>query len=516
MPRFRKTNFTQHMLVPIELQEQLMPGTMEKTINDLIDRMDMKVFMDRYKNDETGAPAYDPRILLKIILFAYSRGILSSRKIAQAAEKNITFIALSGYSKPDFTTIADFIASMEQEIIFVFTHVLNVCQRLDLIGGERFALDGHKMSSNASKELSGTFPKFEKKVIKLRAILTDLMSQHKTADGVDEKKSLSERIKKKERTIEKIETFIAANEPKTPTRKSAKEVQSNITDNESAKLMSPHGIVQGYNSLAMVDEKNQIVVAAAVNGANHETDTLKPMIEQTQANCQAIGLAEDIFEKAELVADNGFASEANVEYLHENKINAYVPDSMFRKRDPRFADRDRFKTPRKANIFADQKKQKSRGYGAPDFIFNRELDQFTCKNNKTLTRWGSSPRGDARYGIEKGACATCSFLRTCMPRAKEGSRKTLTVKTDATTSRNMPYTALMRAKIDSAEGRLIYSRRMKIVEPVFANMTVQKGMAKFTLRGKKKVGIQNLLYYIVHNIGKIATAGTQQLCEVTV
>jgi|JI10StandDraft_1071094.scaffolds.fasta_scaffold413955_3 hypothetical protein len=85
----------------------------------------------------------------------------------------------------------------------------------------------------------------------------------------------------------------------------------------------------------------------------------------------------------------------------------------------------------------------------------------------------------------------------------------LTVKTETTMIRNMPFTALMRKKIDTPEGRLIYSQRMKIIEPAFANTTVQKGMNKFTLRGTAKVGIQNLLYYIVHNIGKIATAGAE-------
>ena len=514
MPRFRKGNFTQQMLVPVDLQEQLMPGTMEKTINDLIDRMDMKVFLERYRNEATGAPAYDPRVLLKIILFAYSRGILSSRKIAQAAEKNITFMALSGYAKPDFTTIANFISSMEQEVTFVFTYVLKVCQRLDLIGGERFALDGHKMSSNASKELSGTFPKFEKKISKLKAILADLMQQHRNADTADLQESLKKRMKKKARTIEKIEAFVAANEPKMPSRKGSKEVQSNITDNESAKLMSPHGVLQGYNSLAMTDEKNQIVVSASVSGANHETDTLRPMVELTQETCREIGLSTNVFEKAELLADNGFASEANLKYLHENHIDAFIPDLMFRKRDPRFADRDRFKTPRKANIYAAQKKEKLRGYGAGDFRYDAVLDQFTCKNNKQLVRWGSSKRGDARYGIAKGECGGCALLMTCMPRAKEGSRKSLTVKTTTTIERNQRYTALMREKIDSPQGRLIYSQRMKIVEPVFANMTVQKGMSRFTLRGKTKVGIQNLLYYIVHNIGKIATASGERYCEV--
>jgi hypothetical protein len=238
------------------------------------------------------------------------------------------------------------------------------------------------------------------------------------------------------------------------------------------------------------------------------------MVELTQETCREIGLSTNVFEKAELLADNGFASEANLKYLHENSIDAFIPDLMFRKRDPRFADRDRFKTPRKANIYAAQKKEKLRGYGAGDFRYDAVLDQFTCKNNKQLVRWGSSKRGDARYGIAKGECGGCALLMTCMPRAKEGSRKSLTVKTTTTIERNQRYTALMREKIDSPQGRLIYSQRMKIVEPVFANMTVQKGMSRFTLRGKTKVGIQNSLYYIVHNIGKIATASGERYCEV--
>jgi len=157
MARYRKTNFAQNMLVSIDLKDQLMKGTIESVINDVIDRMDMQPFEQRYCNDNAEAPAYDPGILLKIILYGYSRGLLSSRRIAKAAETNIIFIALSGYSKPDFTTIADFISSMSEEIQFVFLHVLRVCNKMKLIVAEKFAIDGHKVSSNAAKECSGTF-----------------------------------------------------------------------------------------------------------------------------------------------------------------------------------------------------------------------------------------------------------------------------------------------------------------------------------------------------------------------
>src|SRR3972149_6478717 len=107
-------------------------------------------------NHVTGAPGYDAAILLKIILYDYSRGITSSRKSSQCCKENIIFMALSADTRPHFTTIADFIASVDQEIIRLFLQVLLVCDEMNLIGKEVFAVDGCKMPSNASKEWSGT------------------------------------------------------------------------------------------------------------------------------------------------------------------------------------------------------------------------------------------------------------------------------------------------------------------------------------------------------------------------
>ncbi len=106
----------------------------------------------RYQNDDTGAPAYDPAILLKIILYAYSRGITRSRQIARCCEENVIFMALSADTRPHFTTIADFISSADKEIIRLFLEVLMTCDEMGLIGKEMFAVDGCKLPSNASKE----------------------------------------------------------------------------------------------------------------------------------------------------------------------------------------------------------------------------------------------------------------------------------------------------------------------------------------------------------------------------
>lgn len=164
MARYKKYSYAQSKLIPIHFDNQILPGTFEYTLNYLIDNeIDISIFENRYQNDETGAPAYDPAILLKIILFAYSRGIVSSRKIAQCCEENIIFMALSADTRPHFTTIADFISSMGDQIAYLFRDVLLICDEAGLIGKEMFSIDGCKLPSNASKEWSGTKAEFKKK-----------------------------------------------------------------------------------------------------------------------------------------------------------------------------------------------------------------------------------------------------------------------------------------------------------------------------------------------------------------
>jgi len=128
--KYKPYCYAQGQLIPVMFSKQIQPGTFEFTLNHLIDNeLDLSCFDHRFKNDETGAPAFDPRILLKIIPYAYSRGITSSRKIAKCCEENIIFMALPANSRPHFTTISDFISSMDKEAIAIFREVLLLCYR---------------------------------------------------------------------------------------------------------------------------------------------------------------------------------------------------------------------------------------------------------------------------------------------------------------------------------------------------------------------------------------------------
>ncbi len=346
MAKYKKYSYDQARFIPIHFDKQILPGTFEYTLSYLIDNeIDLSLFDNRYSNDETGAPAYDPSILLKIVLYAYSRGIVSSRKIARCCQENIIFMALSADTRPHFTTIADLVSSMESEVLGLFRDALLICDEMKLIGKDMFAIDGCKLPSNASKEWSGTKAELNKKKQKMERAIRRILKKHRETDieekdiDVVEKEKLY--IQTLRRRIKKISKWLDDNDDKPG--KTGKPRKSNITDNDSAKMKTSHGVIQGYDGVAAVDSKHLIVVHAEAYGQPQEHDLLEPMIEKTRDNFKAIDSSEDVFNKAKLTADAGFHTEANMKMLAEENIDGYVADILFRKRDPRFADRDRDK-----------------------------------------------------------------------------------------------------------------------------------------------------------------------------
>jgi len=263
MARYKHYDYGQMKMLPVSFERQILPGTFEHTLNRLIDEeFDLSVFEARYRNDETGAPAYDPAILLKIILLAYARGVTSSRRIERLCRENVVFMALSADSAPHFTTIADFVSSLEGEIVSLYRDVLLVCDELGLIGREMFAVDGVKMPSNASKEWSGTRADFARKAKKMEQALGYLVHRHREADRAKEDPSMGKardrQIKTLRAAVKKVKKFLADGEDKVGP--SGRVRKSNLTDNASAKMKTGHGVIQGYAGVAVVVSAQQTVV----------------------------------------------------------------------------------------------------------------------------------------------------------------------------------------------------------------------------------------------------------------
>lgn len=501
MPRYKDYCYEQTKLLPISFSHQVLPGTFEHTLSYLIDHeVDLAPFEARYRNDETGAPAYDPAILLKLILYAYSRGIVSSRRIERCCGENIIFMALSADSQPHFTTIAEFVAVNTEAVTALFRDVLLICDALGLIGRELFAIDGCKLPSNAAKEWSGTKADLNKKRRKMERAVRFLLNKHREMDlkGMDDPVVARERqqLKTLRAKVKKLKVWLNDNADKPGKRGHPK--QSNLTDNDSAKMKTSHGVIQGYAGVAMVDAKHQVVVEAQAFGEAQEHDLLQPMIEGTRANFQGMGAEEDVFEHTKLTADAGFHTEQNVKKLFEEEIDGYVADTLFRKRDPRFNTATRHK-PNKA--------KRSERFTPRDFIYDQDTQTCLCPAGKRLylKQRKVSIRGYQAVCFmgAKRDCLACHLRHKCLRDPKQ--KTTRQVYFFAGRAKDAPetYTAKMKRKIDSLAGRHVYSHRLAIVEPVFANITHALGLKRFTLRDRRKVDLQWKLYCIVHNLLKI-------------
>ena len=499
MAKFKPLNENQLVMLPISLLDQLVPDTLEHTINELVDKhLDLSVFDARYKNDETGAAAIHPKILLKVILLAYARGMISSRQIERACQENIIFIALSYGYAPDHSTIASFISSMQSEVQTLFSDVLLVCEELGLLDGTHFSLDGVKLSANVSKEWSGTIEELKHKRDKLQEKLQRVMSEHAQADKQPE--VVVARQKKRERRfqvqVERLNEFLKDREPKRGS--DGKEIQSNAVDNESVKMPSSHGVVQGYNAQALVDSKHQVILAAEAF-ASQDHENLKPMLDGAKKNLLIIGKEPAFFEGKQLTADSNYHSLNSLTICKNEKLDAYIPDIHFRKRDPRFADQERFTK--------EDATSKPKQFTPADFAFDATRQVYVCPHGKELTCHARGQVNRHRtydvYHARIADCAACPLRSRCLSKTNT-SRRYLSIQVDTQQPNLIDE---MKAKIDSQQGKRIYARRLGIVEPVFSNICVQKRMHRFTLRSKLKVDVQWALFALVHNIGKIHMFG---------
>ncbi|MRR07789.1 MAG: IS1182 family transposase, partial [Deltaproteobacteria bacterium] len=509
--RYKNNDFNQMILAPISLAEQLVPGTLEYAIHHIIEeRIDLGLFDARYRNDDIGRKAISPKVLLKVVLFGYSRGLLSSRSLEKACCENIIFMALACGHKPDHSTFSTFVSSLGMEIGPLFTKVLLICEEEELLGGTHFSLDGMKLSSNAAKEWSGTFSDLKKKQEALARKVKEALLEHREADKREkgeyatDQKRRDKRIKRLKQKAKRIEKFLAHNEPKTGS--GGKEIQSNVTDNESAKMATSHGVVQGYNANAAVDEKCQVVLHGEAFGKGDDSTAMGTMLEGVRENLEAAGWEEPLTGMT-ISADTGYYSVKNLQDCKEFGVDAYVPDPQFRKRDVRFEDAGRHRRSVDRNK-AKYTTSKKRFFDAEDFTLDDRSGKLICpaghglyvKNRNFVT--GNGHKAIA-YQAPKTACRGCALRSKCLRNPDTVSRQVHVFYG----KRPGSITDEMKRKIDTPEGRRTYSKRLGIVEPVFGNIRSCKKMDRFTLRGRIKVNIQWLLYCLVHNIEKIANYG---------
>lgn len=315
-----QTNRDQAMLLPPSINDFVEDGHIVRTIDEIVEQLDTKAIETQYS--ELGRPAFHPKMLLKVLLYAYSSGLRTSRKIEDACKSNLYYMYLSGMQAPDFWTICLFRRKFAKEVEGIFCQVVRLCVELGITRLGRISLDGSKLRASASAKKTKTKAEIQKLMSKVREEIRTALAE---ADAADEEENrlygdkrgdeLPKELKQKEARLKKLKEALKR-------LRDEEREKINLTDADAHFMQERHGVIKpAYNCQAAVTPEQVIVAYDTVSEAT-DIKQLKPMVEKIEENTGR--------QVEELKADCGYASEDNYIYAVETKkIDIYMPDKSF-------------------------------------------------------------------------------------------------------------------------------------------------------------------------------------------
>ena len=436
----------QGWLLPPSPRDWLDEGDLVYFLLDTVSELDISAITSKYEQEGRGFPPYHPRMMVALLLYAYCRGIFSSRRIQQACEERVTFRVIAGNDIPNFRTISDFRKLHLQELQGLFVQVLRLCQEVGLVKLGHVSLDGTKIKANASRHKAMSYKRMKQEEKRLKQEIRDLLQQAESVDNDEDqqygrdrrgdelpqelsrRQTRLKRIRQAKRVLE-AQAKEAAREEQQRREQPEKEgadksrrgrkaqpvcdkpkddKQYNFTDPESGIMKANNkGWDQCGNAQAVVDSDQQIIVACDVTNAANDKQQMEPLMSQAQEN---IG-EEETIDKASM--DNGYFSASNIAWLEENEIDGYVATGRIK-----------------------------HGERTPAAPRGRPPDDLTVKEK-------------------------------------------------------------MARKLHTKKGRETYSKRKSIVEPVFGQIKRARGFVQFSLRGLAKMRGEWSLVCLTHNLLKL-------------
>jgi transposase len=349
---FRPWNPQQSFLFPPSPRDWLPEGHLVYFLLDVVPQMDLQPILLPYQSEDRGQPPFHPVMLVTLLLYGYATGTFSSRRLMARCETDVAYRVIVGEDIPDFRTISDFRKRHLTALEGLFVEVLKLCAKAGLVKVGRIALDGSKVKANASRHKAMSYDYMLKEEQRLQREVSDLLAQAEAADGEEDRAygrgrrgdelpaglaRRQERLGKIRQAKEALEAEARAaaqaaeaerqRQGKPPSRQDPEQAkpeakaQYNFTDPESHIMkVANKGWDQCGNAEVAVNE-HQVIVAADVTAETNDRKQVRPMVEQVQQNLGAAGVTEQV---KEVVADSGFFSEANVEYLEGEGIDPYI------------------------------------------------------------------------------------------------------------------------------------------------------------------------------------------------
>lgn len=455
------------------MQQTFLPPTIDDYISDrdpvrvydaFVDTLDFNELGIPIEPYKSGADEYYPKQMLKLLIYGYSYGLRSSRKLERACHHNLSFIWLMAGLKPDYRTIARFRSEHKEAIKKVLKQCVYMCIKLDLIDGNTLFIDGSCFRANASIKNTWTKERCQEHLKRISEHIDRLVDETECIDNLEEEQYSLVKVKKelsdKKQLKKKIQEIIL-------TLKQTSKSSYNTTDPDCVKTKSRQGTHAGYNAQIVVDERHGLIVHS--EATTHSQDA-------NQFNDQITKATKLLEKKPKLVsADSGYQSLKDLEKVDKD-ITIVMPSQ----------------------------KQVQEEHGHPLALFDKEQfrydsdrDEYVCPQGRGLKYVGYDRHKKARKYRAKGAhCRTCPHFGVCTksPHGRVVSR--------------LDQEELMReleAIYQSPQGQQIYKLRNQKVELPFGHIKHNLGAGEFMLRGKTKADAELSILSTCFNIARTIT-----------
>lgn len=498
------------LCLPMDLEYDIPQNHLVRVVNTAVNRLDDAIFDAAYPGG--GRDSYHPKMLTKVIIYAYTQRIYSSRQIAKAVRENIMFMWIAGRQRPDFRTINRFRSERMRTVLeTVFTAVLQFLAEENYVKLEHYFVDGTKIEANANrytfvwgKAVVKQKAKLQEKVQALFAAIEETEKQEdKTHEGQDLPelgKASVVSSEKLEQAVKQLEERLQEKPKDKPLKKAVRILRKDLlprlqkyetqeailgtrnsyskTDHDATFMRMKEDHMQngqlkpGYN--VQIGTENQFIVGYSLHQRPTDTRCLIPHLEKVKSQLGKL--------PGTVIADAGYGGEENYDYLEQNEIEAIVKYSTYHRENSKAWKTDISKI--------------------DNWTYNNEQDTWTCAAGQTLQfRRVSKEKTESGYEIEyrhyrSAGCESCPLKSQCTK--AEGNRE---IKV------SMKYLRLKnqaRQRLRSEDGYELAVRRMIEPEPVFGDMKNNRGFKRFLLRGLSKVSLEVGWLSLAHNLLKKA------------
>lgn len=463
---YKTGNRMQQIFLPNTINDYVGLEDPVRVYDAFVDSLDFRSLGIPIEFYKSGADEYYPKEMLKLIIYGYSYGFKSSRRLQRACHHNLSFMWLIGGSKPHYRTIARFRAEHKEAIKEVLKQCVRICIELDLIEGNILFTDGSKFRANASINNTWTKEKSEKYLKKVNGRIDQLLDECERIDTEEDKQGsmveLKQKIQDKQKLVEKIKATMDT------LRKSNKK-SINSTDPDCIKAKTRQGTHAVHNVQMTTDAKHGLIVHAETVGQNNDLN---------QLNKQIIQCAQNLNKKPEtLCADSGYHSVEDLNKIDKD-ITVIVPSQ---------------KQAQKENA-----RRPIRPFDKEQFQYDKDKDEYICPEGKRLKYRGTASRYPRKkiYKANAQECRKCSHFKLCT-KSKEGRKIIRLIEEE--------FKEHLESLYKSPEAQEIYKLRKQKAELPFGHMKRNLGAAQFLLRGKSKVDVEVSILSTCFNLSRMIT-----------